>query len=145
MLGRGGFGQVRLESCMEDNTKRAVKRLDMDSRSLNNHKNEVRALLEFSKPKYKESAVFVEFWGWFDDAHGHVFLAMEYLPLGDLETYAIKNGALTELELKEVASQILEGLRIMHQKSFAHRDLKPQVRTSYLFFVSPPEHFFRIS
>lgn len=78
--------------------------------------------------------MFVDFIGWFqnDDA---MFLAMEYMPLGDLEqnVQEIENSPthtgppLSEEEVQEISRQILEGLKIMHAEGFAHRDLKPQV------------------
>ncbi|KAH6716381.1 kinase-like domain-containing protein [Leptodontidium sp. MPI-SDFR-AT-0119] len=91
------------------------------------YERELKALLEFSKPKYKESAVFVEFLGWFQDVES-VYLAMEYVPLGDLEDNVVKlGGKISEGEVKEITVQILEGLKIMHLESFVHRDLKPKV------------------
>ena len=64
-----------------------------------------------------------------------MFLAMEYMPLGDLEQnmQEIENSPthtrppLSEEEVQEISRQILEGLNIMHAEGFAHRDLKPQV------------------
>lgn len=63
-----------------------------------------------------------------------MFLAMEYMSLGDLEQnlQEIENSpthegpALSEEETQVVTRQILEGLNIMHTEGFAHRDLKPQ-------------------
>lgn len=51
---------------------------------------------------------------------------MEYLPDGDLHKYL--NSPLPEKEGRHIVSQILEGLRFMHEIGFAHRDLKPAVR-----------------
>ena len=71
--------------------------------------------------------MFVEFFGWFKD-DSDVFLAMEYVQLGDLEkNVAALGGKIPELEARSIAEQILSGLEIMHKESFAHRDLKPQV------------------
>jgi hypothetical protein len=52
-LGRGGFGEVRLERNKEDGNARAVKRIAMISTTLTNSEceKELKALLEFSKPK----------------------------------------------------------------------------------------------
>lgn len=55
---------------------------------------------------------------------------MEYLERGDPLTYLEKSRLpFLEAEPKEIAFQILEGLDMMHQIRFAHRDLKPNVRS----------------
>ncbi len=72
----------------------------------------------------------MEFLGWFEDFDS-VYLAMEYIPLGDLESN-MPEGAkrLDEPEVRVITFQILEGLRIMHLEAFVHRDLKPKVSHS---------------
>jgi serine/threonine protein kinase len=83
--------------------------------------------------------VFVDFFGWFQN-NDAMFLAMEYMPLGDLERnmQEIENSPihtrplLSEEEIQDITRQILEGLKIMHEEGFAHRDLKPQVRSPIL-------------
>jgi serine/threonine protein kinase len=52
---------------------------------------------------------------------------MEYLPYLDLQTYLNGVPPLREIEAREIAFQILEGLFHMHGNGFAHRDLKPSV------------------
>lgn len=75
--------------------------------------------------------MFVDFFGWFKDG-SDVFLAMEYVPLGDLETnVTAHSGKIPEVEARDITQQILLGLEIMHGESFAHRDLKPQVNSIY--------------
>ena len=53
VLGRGGFGEVRLEKNLEDGKARAVKRIPTAGTGLNidEYEKELKALLEFSKPK----------------------------------------------------------------------------------------------
>lgn len=71
--------------------------------------------------------MFVDFFGWFKDGTD-IFLAMEHIPLGDLEKNVIAcSGSVQESEARDIAEQILLALEIMHAESFAHRDLKPQV------------------
>jgi serine/threonine protein kinase len=50
---------------------------------------------------------------------------MEYLPLGDLRPYIAK--PLAEKDACKITQQLLEGLTLMHENDFAHRDLKPAV------------------
>lgn len=55
----------------------------------------------------------------------NVFVAMEYLRYGDLSNYT--STELLEMEIKEIADNVLRGLKVMHEKGFTHRDIKPQV------------------
>jgi serine/threonine protein kinase len=52
-LGRGGFGEVHLEKNTEDGKTRAVKRIPTVGADLSDKEceKELKALLEFSKPK----------------------------------------------------------------------------------------------
>lgn len=110
LLGTGPQGIVRLEVCSGTNERRAVKRIAPNATK----QTGMRALLEFSKPKYKQSGLFLGFLGWFQISQ-YVYLAMEYLPGGDLEEYTKRSGGqLPEIELKGIIAHVLEGLQIMH-------------------------------
>lgn len=126
LLGKGSFGEVRLE--VSGPEQRAVKKIWATGSTFKvDYERELKALLEFSKPKYKEAAVFVDFMGWYEDSD-HVYLAMEYIPLGDLEQNTqAQGGIVPENGIREIVVQILEGLKIMHLENFVHRDLKPKV------------------
>lgn len=52
-IGRGGFGEVRLERDTEDGKVRAVKKIPLLNTTLTNDEceKELQALLHFSKPK----------------------------------------------------------------------------------------------
>lgn len=54
---------------------------------------------------------------------------MEYFENGDLQKYLTQ--PLPETEAKTIASQVLEGLKFMHDNGFVHRDLKPGVSVKY--------------
>jgi len=52
-------------------------------------------------------------------------MAMEYLPLGGLQQYI--PSAIGEDSVKEIAMQVLKGLKYMHEAGYTHRDIKPAV------------------
>ena len=97
-------------------SKRRLLEINVD------YKRELKALTEFSKPKYRQKGVFVDFLGWWDNPDS-IFLAMEYFPMGSLEDN-ISSGP-PKVQVMDVMVQLLEGLEIMHAEGFAHRDLKP--------------------
>lgn len=68
----------------------------------------------------------MKLFGWFEDPRGTVFLAMEYVPHGDLAAY-IKTTPNEQREAREVTRQLLTGLAMLHSRHICHRDLKPQV------------------
>ena len=134
-IGHGAFGRVWLEVTREDGNaqERALKIIDK-SRMLSldvDYKKELLALAKFSKDKYQQEEVFVKFFGWFEDSD-NLFISMEYFELGDLENHATES--VTEDDVKDITTNVLNGLRIMHSENFAHRDLKP----SNIFVVRKP-------
>jgi len=66
----------------------------------------------------------VKFLGWFEEPET-LYIAMEYLPEGDLTKHL--GWPLQQETVQTISKQILEGLKVMHQKGMAHRDLKPTV------------------
>jgi serine/threonine protein kinase len=82
--------------------------------------------------KYAESELFIKFHGWYT-SHQHLHIAMEYCGLGDLRSYLFDEGKcpqqhLPENAVRDIASQVLDALALMHEERFAHRDLKPAAR-----------------
>ncbi|CZT08625.1 uncharacterized protein RCO7_11526 [Rhynchosporium graminicola] len=129
LLGVGTFGSVRLERRESSNARtqtcRAVKQMHKShmARLKVDHNKEIIALTKFSRSKFSQSQLFVEFFGWFED-DDNVFLAMEYFELGTLDIHMTET--LLEQDARSIALQLLEGLKIMHEEGFTHRDLKPE-------------------
>lgn len=65
---------------------------------------------------------------------------MEYLPFGDLKKHIAKS--LAEVEARQIASQVLEGLEYMHGNGFVNRNLKPG---NIMVVVMTPEWFVKIA
>lgn len=77
---------------------------------------------------------FVESFGWYE-TEDCLYIAMEYLPSGDLYKCLSDRSALSEQEAQDITFQILEAISFMHDNDFAHRDLKPQVVLSRQMLV----------
>ncbi|KAL2809259.1 armadillo-type protein [Aspergillus granulosus] len=132
-IGRGTYGRVWLERDEKQASHRAVKIMakDLMTRDGIDYKKEILALAKFSKPQYQQQQVLVQFLGWLEDP-SDLFLYMEYFKLGDLEGHITES--ITEDDVKDITTNLLNGLRIMHHEGFAHRDLKP----GNIFVVQKP-------
>lgn len=56
-----------------------------------------------------------------------MYIAMEYLPAGNLKEYMSRNGVFDEEVAKNVTEQILQGVHVLHENRIMHRDIKPEV------------------
>ncbi|VUC28868.1 unnamed protein product [Clonostachys rosea] len=122
VLGSGSFGTVRLERCQQSSRMRAVKEIKKHDQQhrLMDYSRELEAIVQFSRPQY--SHCFVQSHGWFEN-ESSIFIAMEYYQWGDLSRHLYS--PLPEEEVRQIISQVLEGIVYMHEKGFMHRDLKP--------------------
>jgi serine/threonine protein kinase len=64
---------------------------------------------------------------WFE-VGSTVFIAMEYVPDGTLESWLDETAPFEEFEVKVIAYQILKALEIMHGYKIIHRDLSLKAR-----------------
>jgi len=58
-----------------------------------------------------------------------MYIAMEYIPMGDMSQSFADGYRWNESDTKVVAKQLLNGLAVMHKEGITHRDLKPEVYT----------------
>ncbi|KAK3901166.1 kinase-like domain-containing protein [Staphylotrichum tortipilum] len=135
-LARGGFGEVFLQRCVKGKHThefRAVKKIAWSRARQFNYMSELEIIAKFSHKKY--SRCFVKLLGWYD-TDDHLFIAMEYFPLGDLQQYIRKTGPMGEEDVCVIIYQVLEGLHYMHREGFVHRDVKP---ANVLVSSQPPQ------
>ncbi|KAJ3494127.1 hypothetical protein NLG97_g4278 [Lecanicillium saksenae] len=129
-LGHGAYGTVRLERCDTGNNTRlrAVKEIRkmLTPGYEFDYGAELEAIMKFS---HRNS------YGWYESSD-YIFIAMEYLEHGDLQRHLAP--PLPEHEARLVATQVLEGLKFMHENGFTHRDLKP----GNILVVTPGPNWF---
>ena len=69
-------------------------------------------------------SLFVQLLGWFENRE-KLYIAMEYFEKGDLRRHLGERMSVPMAKL--LATQLLEGLNVMHMNGIAHRDIKPEV------------------
>ncbi|KAI8725513.1 Protein kinase domain-containing protein [Fusarium sp. LHS14.1] len=140
ILGQGGYGTVHLEKCItgNDNRLRAVKELVKDTGLGNDWIRELEAVFKFSHPKYRHCFVRSEAWY---ELNGRIFMAMEFMPLGDLQTN-LQDKPLSEFEGRQITEQLLEAVGFMHNSGFLHCDLKP---SNIMVVAGAPDWYVRVA
>ncbi|WP_044871516.1 serine/threonine-protein kinase [Pseudomonas sp. LFM046] len=118
-LGKGGMAEVYLATQESLNRKVAVKVLDRldDEAFASRFVREARMLASLHHP----SIVTIHDVDRLPD--GRYYLAMEFLPGGDLGRY--KGQTLEPLEALRIVRQIAGALAVVHDKGLVHRDIKP--------------------
>ena len=143
---KGGNGDIKV---------RATKEIRREHSAGIDYNRELEAIAKFSQPKVwlhhqsliarfidimKYDRCFVKSFGWYESPE-YLFIAMEYLKLGDLKIYLDGKPPLQEFEAREIMYQIVDGLRFMHGNQFAHRDLKPKASLFFVLLTSLRESF----
>ena len=61
----------------------------------------------------------------FFQAHGTAYIVMEYAEGETLSAFQERKGMLKEAELRAILYPLLDGLEVVHEADFLHRDIKP--------------------
>mmetsp|Transcript_36764 Transcript_36764/g.95194 ORF Transcript_36764/g.95194 Transcript_36764/m.95194 type:complete len:336 (-) Transcript_36764:377-1384(-) len=119
-IGRGSSGSVHVATDKNSGENIAVKIINLHAAE-NRHQlvKELKALMACACPQV------VGFYdAFFSDLK--VYIAMEYMQFGSLETVMEKRGCIPEIFLAEVTRQVLAGIHFLHKdRHHVHRDLKP--------------------
>ena len=121
LQGRGGMGQVYRAHDLELGQPVALKFLTAarsSQRARNRLRTEVRLARQISHPNVCR----VHDIG---DAHGELYLSMEYVDGEDLATLFKRIGRLPVHKGVDIARKLCAGLAAAHAKGVLHRDLKP--------------------
>ncbi|EXK79196.1 serine/threonine protein kinase [Fusarium oxysporum f. sp. raphani 54005] len=126
-VGRGGQGRVYLQTCTKGPAKgtiRAVKTLKLQQdNQRQRYVSELSTIARFSHQKY--SKYFVKTLGYYE-SKTKLHIAMDYYPAGDLQDHIQNRPCLPEADVRQIISQVLAGLAVMHKQDYAHRDVKPK-------------------
>ena len=121
-LGQGGFGIVYKAEDPTLDRLVALKvlhpQLTVDPRFIENFKREARLMAMVSN----SNVVSIHEIG---EVDGRIFIAMQYLPGGNLDQKIKKDGPIPFEEALEITRQIAKGLEAGHRKNLVHRDVKP--------------------
>ena len=124
LLGAGGMAQVFLAHDRILGRDLALKVLRehyvKDAQFVERFRREAQSAAALNHP----NVVQVYDQGRFED--GRYYIAMEYVPGGNLKDRIDRTGPLDPLEATRFASQIAEALRVAHERGMVHRDIKPQ-------------------
>ncbi|KAJ3220714.1 hypothetical protein HK099_004064 [Clydaea vesicula] len=122
-VGQGGYGQVFLARKKDDQNICALKKM---SKQLLLKLGEVQHILtERDILTRTDSPWLVKLFYAFQDSQ-NVYLAMEYVPGGDVRTMFCNSGVLREYSARFYIAEMLMAVSEIHKLGYIHRDLKPE-------------------
>ena len=122
-IGEGTFGKVKLAMHKITQEKVAIKILE--KKKINSKKDLERIEKEIKYLKILNHPNIVKIYEIIEDDN-NFYIAMEYVPGGELFNYIVKNKRLTESETSFFYSQIIHIIKEIHKHKICHRDLKPE-------------------
>lgn len=122
IIGKGGFGEVRVCTHKETGEIVAIKKMKKEEMHNKNQVLHVRAERDVLSEAHNPWIVELKY-SFQDEIH--LYLAMEYLPGGDLMSLLMKKDILPEDEAKFYAAELIQSIESVHKLKCIHRDLKP--------------------
>jgi len=121
-LGEGGMATVHLAEDHRFHTEVAIKMLKKEFVTNENIKKrflaEARSMFRMSHPHIIRVSDLI-------DEGGTVAFVMEYVEGETLKEYIDRKGKLTDAEIKDIFSQMLDAVGYVHEQKLVHRDIKP--------------------
>ncbi|KAJ3617931.1 hypothetical protein Zmor_008792, partial [Zophobas morio] len=122
-IGKGGYGDVFLSRNKDTNEIVALKRMRKKALLA---QNEIHHIFnERNVLSAANSPWLVKLLCSFQDS-SHVYLAMEYVPGGDMRTLLSNSGVLHEKHARFYLAEMTCAIDALHELGFIHRDLKPE-------------------
>jgi ribosomal protein L7/L12 len=121
-LGEGGMATVYLAEDHKFHTEVALKMLKKEFVTNENIKKrflaEARSMFRMSHPHVIRVSDLI-------DEEDTVAFVMEYVEGETLKEYLDRKGKLTDAEIKDIFSQMLDAVGYVHEQKLVHRDIKP--------------------
>jgi serine/threonine protein kinase len=128
-LGRGSSGRVRLAKHVTTGQLAAVKIVPKSACNLASDSVPEKApygiereIIVMKLIQHPNVMALYDVW----ENKGELYLVLEYIEGGELFTYLLSKGYLSEAEAVNYFSQIVHGLDYCHRFNICHRDLKPE-------------------
>jgi uncharacterized protein (TIGR02145 family) len=122
ILGEGGMAVVHLAEDHKFHTEVALKMLKKEFVTNENIKKrflaEARSMFRMSHPHVIRVSDLI-------DEGDTVAFVMEYVEGETLKEYIERKGKLTDAEIKDIFSQMLDAVGYVHEQKLVHRDIKP--------------------
>jgi serine/threonine protein kinase len=128
-IGGGAMGEVFLAEHIFMKRRVAIKVLPIDEECsysvLERFYSEIQVLSELQHPNIVTAHDAGRLPGPHPSMPDILYLVMEYVPGGDLQTYITKNGPATMTKACSWVYQAARGLQQAHDRKLVHRDIKP--------------------
>ncbi|EKE38592.1 hypothetical protein ENUP19_0301G0024 [Entamoeba nuttalli] len=124
VIGRGGFGEVRLVVKKNSNSLFAMKMMrkkDMIERGQTGHVKAERDIL--AQTHFTNDWVVKLYYSFQDN--DYLYLMMEYLAGGDMMTLLIRENIFSHEMARFYIAELLLAIDSIHQLNYIHRDIKP--------------------
>jgi serine/threonine protein kinase len=140
LLGVGGFGLTYLATDENLRLKVALKEylpndiaLRVDGQTIAPKSDDTAETFQWGKQRFlDESRTLASFRHpnivrvmRFFEANGSAYMVMEFVEGEALDTWARSHRPLGEAQITSLAGPLLEGLEVVHQQGYLHRDIKP--------------------
>jgi len=119
-IGQGSYGKVRVGIHRATNQRVAIKILQkdlLDDAELDRVQREVNILKNLNHPNICKFVEYIE-------TENRIFLILELASGGELFTYVMNNGKLSEPEARRIFTQLADAVAYCHRNNVIHRDIK---------------------
>lgn len=121
-LGKGGYGQVYLCRKVDTGEVLALKQM---KKSRFTDRNEVHRVKKEREVMTKTDSIWLARLKYCFQSQHYLYMAMEYIPGGDLKTLLDHMTCLDEMDAKFLFAEMALAVDALHQLGYIHRDLKP--------------------